>query len=525
MRAAVPWVLFLTLFTAYAYFHQGGGWNQNSRFDQVRALVEDGSWSIHRFALYRARGDGWTLERVPLPERVKPLEIAGINSLDVALAEGRLYPNKPPGTTLLALPAYAVAWWLGRLLGAAPESWRTLTLNFYLATVFSIGLASALGGVALWRLSRRLHPGVAEPWHVAAALACGLGTILWPFSTMLFDHAAAAAAGIAGFLFVVEACEASAGRAARLAAAGFVLGLGVLVSYTVVLIIPLIALYALARLRREAGSLAYFVAGGVAPAIFLLGYHWQAFGSPWTIANSLQLEIFGQSEERFLGVFARPDPGVLGELLVGRRRGLFASSPVLVLAIYGLYDAFRRRRLDPWVGAGVAVVYLLMNASFNAWHGGNSFGPRYLVPALPFLGLYLAPAFARWPRAGGALAAASAAIVLAATAADPQIASQVERPMLESVVPGYLGDDPVSRNPVGVYEGRAFTVFRRASFPARWNSFNLGELLFPGSAWSLLPLLALVAAGTGWLLRAADPRAGTPASTRPTPSTTPPPSR
>ncbi len=35
------WLIFLTLFTAYAYFHQGGGWNQNSRFDQVPPEVGD----------------------------------------------------------------------------------------------------------------------------------------------------------------------------------------------------------------------------------------------------------------------------------------------------------------------------------------------------------------------------------------------------------------------------------------------------------------------------------------------------
>lgn len=499
-RTAVPGILFLTLFTAYAYFHQGGGWNQNGRFDQVRALAEEGAWTINRFAYYRASGDGWGLVRVPLPEPVTASGIAGVNSLDVALAGGRLYPNKPPGVTLLALPAYAAAWRFERLVGADPEDWWTLTLNLYLATVFSIGLVSALGGVALWRLSRRLHPGPDDRCHVAAALACGLGTIVLPFSTLLFDHAAAAAAALAGFLFVVEACDERRWRKRRLAAAGLVLGIGVLVTYPVVLILPLIAVYAWIRLGREAKALGFLVAGGVAPALLHFGYHWQELGSPWTIANSLQLEIFGQSDERLLGVFGLPDAGVLGELLVGRRRGLFTSSPVLVLALFGLYEAFRRRRLEVGVSLGVVMVFLLMNASFNAWHGGNSFGPRYLVPALPFLGLFLAPAFARWPRAAGALAVASAAVVLAATAADPQIPQQVEHPMLESVLPGFLGTDPVSRNPEGVYEAVAYDVFPPGSVPARWNAFNLGEFLWPHSTWSLAPLVALLAGAICWLL-------------------------
>ena len=37
----------------------------------------------------------------------------------------------------------------------------------------------------------------------------------------------------------------------------------------------------------------------------------------------------------------------------------------------------------------LALTFLLMNVSFNGWHGGSSFGPRYLIPAIPFLALAL----------------------------------------------------------------------------------------------------------------------------------------
>ena len=70
-------------------------------------------------------------------------------------------------------------------------------------------------------------------------------------------------------------------------------------------------------------------------------------------------------------------------------------------------------------------------------------------------------------------------------------------------------DGPVSVNPVGVYEGAAYRAFPRHSDQARFNSFNAGELLFPGSRWSLVPLLLLV----GGLLYAAGP-AGLPARRR-----------
>src|SRR6185295_3329447 len=54
---------------------------------------------------------------------------------------------------------------------------------------------------------------------------------------------------------------------------------------------------------------------------------------------------------------------------------------------------------------------------------------------------------------------------------------------------------PVSVNPVGVYDGLlGYGNFEIHSPQAAWNSCNLGELLWPQSRWSLLPLL-LVSGG------------------------------
>ena len=36
----VQWRLFVAAWVAFAFFHQGGGWNQNARFAMVRAVVE-----------------------------------------------------------------------------------------------------------------------------------------------------------------------------------------------------------------------------------------------------------------------------------------------------------------------------------------------------------------------------------------------------------------------------------------------------------------------------------------------------
>src|SRR5207245_10703040 len=64
-------VIFVTLFAAYSYFHQGGGWNQNSRFDQTRAIVETGSLAINDFMVYGTApeaGGADHLRRLPLAQ-------------------------------------------------------------------------------------------------------------------------------------------------------------------------------------------------------------------------------------------------------------------------------------------------------------------------------------------------------------------------------------------------------------------------------------------------------------------------
>ena len=42
-------ILGLALFTSYAYFYTAGGWNQNSRFALVRAVLDEHSLRIDAY--------------------------------------------------------------------------------------------------------------------------------------------------------------------------------------------------------------------------------------------------------------------------------------------------------------------------------------------------------------------------------------------------------------------------------------------------------------------------------------------
>ena len=49
--------LFVMLFACYGYFHQGGNWHQNSRFDQVRSIVENRQLEINEVLRYQVVTD------------------------------------------------------------------------------------------------------------------------------------------------------------------------------------------------------------------------------------------------------------------------------------------------------------------------------------------------------------------------------------------------------------------------------------------------------------------------------------
>lgn len=513
--------LVATLFVSYAYFFQGGGWNQNGRFAQVRSVVEQGRFAIDDYLVYGSRDtpSGPLLERRPVPPGVpfrKLPEIASSGDLARDPESGALYPIKPPGAVLLAVPAYAAAIAAERMLGLSPDRWAVLTFNAWWTTVFSAGLAGALLAVLVLAASRRLFPDLPESRHLASAITLGLATLVLPFSTALFDHVPTALGTFAGFYGLLRAREAGAedGRraAAWLAAAGFAAGFSVVANYMAAALVVILGLYALWTLRPR-WQLGWFVLGGLPWAVFLAGYHGRAFGSPWTVAN-LHAHGHFTSEGELLGAFGLPDLRVLLDLLVSEHRGLLFSSPVLALAVPGLWWMVRRRRqAEAAVIASSFLSLWLVNGAFNFWHGGWSVGPRFLIPALPFLALSLAPVFHRLPRVATAAAAVSALLLVFATAVDVQPPPDFERPWRDHLLPLAAGQEidvarvpvagRVSANPIGFYEGWFYAVFPRGSRQAEWNSFNLGELLWPGSPWSLLPLALFLAFALALLWRRA----------------------
>jgi len=452
-RRVAEW-LFLVTFATYAYFHAGGGWNQNAQLDLTRAIVER-----HTFAIDAYAG----------------------NSGDVSFANGHIYANKAPGLSwLAALPLFLF-----------PAT--TLTLKAYLCTLVCVAIPGAFIPAMLYVVARRR--GDDARWAAFVAMAIALGTELLPYATIFM------VAVPSGALMLY------AMTSPRRFLAGFAAGLAVTMNY---LALPVVILECGGVAAAfKSGGLATalqklrFVAGAALPMIALAVYQRVCFGGFFTTSVA-------KTDPRFLvtgapfGVLGKPSLEALFGITISPYRGLFFFAPLLLIPLVYL-----------WRDKPVLVVTLFFfafNVCFNGWEGGFGIGARYLVPLIPLWGLALMQARPRWLVV--ALAIVSFAINFTGAAVDPQPSGTIPYPLTQYEIPlllhgrfspsvpitppwsaaTFTGHTSVNR--LTYDEAIVFARHPPGSVEAEWTSFNLGEpFAGAGDARSLIPIALLLAAG------------------------------
>jgi len=290
---------------------------------------------------------------------------------DRASYGGHLYSDKAPGMSVVEIP--------GAVAASVPsaESWPYEGLRVWAARILSGGLAFILCAFLVGRISEGLAPG----YGGVSLVAFGLGTLVAPFAAANFDHVMAGTLGFAAFALAWRR---------RPLLAGLVAGAALDVEYQAGFVLAILAVYVAVQGRRP--LVAYLC--GLVPAAALLGlYDWLAFGAPWHLSyRYVSAEFAAEQEGGFFGIHT-PYLHAIGDVFIGSG-GLLRISPVVVAAAAGLVLLGRRFRAEALVCAAVIVAFVLLNCGYFEPYGGLSPGPRFLVPALPFLAIGLAPAFA-----------------------------------------------------------------------------------------------------------------------------------
>src|SRR5215813_4942969 len=120
--------LAIALFISFAYFYEGGGWNQNTRFDLVRAIVENGTVRID---LYHE------------------------NTGDKAHVGVHFFTDKAPGASLVAVPPVALVRGVMRVVRANLYSREAIVVYSYVATLAASAVPSVLAALCVFWIAHR----------------------------------------------------------------------------------------------------------------------------------------------------------------------------------------------------------------------------------------------------------------------------------------------------------------------------------------------------------------------------------
>ncbi len=343
--------LVLLIFSATFFFTEIAYQTSNytSRLFLTQAIVDQGTFSLNAFE--------------------------GRLGVDHAVYAGDYFSDKPPGSSLLMLPAYfflakPIDFVVRMISGVAlPEQ----TVG-WLVQLASLALLTALGMVALYRILGCLQ----VQRRSSFTFLCFFGTLMFPFSTIGTGEMYTVPLVLGGLYLFVKGIQNR--DSVVLLYSGLCWGLGMITTYQTALFIGVLGLFLLSRPDRIT-TLRYFVPPILLAGLLLLGYHWLLFDDPlaspvnyWAAGNPPTLQ------------YEWPTLRKLAEMLLLPWKGIFFYSPFLLFGVLG-YGHMAHTQSRPWAAlfAGCFGAYFLFLAFNVGWYGGSEYGFRYIIPALPFL--------------------------------------------------------------------------------------------------------------------------------------------
>jgi hypothetical protein len=328
------------------------------------------------------------------------------DQIDTVSFNGHYYSALAPGAAFFALPFTAIGFMLDRtftLYGSA----------FFMSEVF-MAFANAFATVFVY-IFAKLYFRRSISLFVATAYA--FATITWPFATVFFQHDLSALFTVMATYFAVKFVRRSQSAFAGqknndsaygykysynqhpyndynpvrnydyklLVLSGIIMGAAFTVEYIDAILIPIIMLYVLLSVRKTSGPIlksALAFSPVVLGSLLIAYYNFVCFGNPFASSEALYLHsnnlLQNFSFPLYLGIWVNT---------LSPYRGILLYCPILIAGIVGLGMMAKRRGL-PAEALLLASMFLGVFIPYSMWYvpdGGLSFGPRFLITAIPFL--------------------------------------------------------------------------------------------------------------------------------------------
>jgi hypothetical protein len=320
---------------------------------------------------------------------------------DVGVAGGKYFSFFAPGISYYSTPFYMV--------GKAFD----LAQVFTFASISFLAIASLL---MIYLIGRRIFD--MEPTTALLAVVMfGFTSFAWSYSVTLYQHI--------GTVFLITSGLYAAWRFSQKGRYSFLwalyvgcaYGFSVMVDYPNALMalpVVLYLLYTTITVKEMETVYKFFVKTSVVGAligfIILTGAHFYLnahyFGSWKQLAGSIPSytppgyqPVFAtattspvtavEHEKNVAGFFKEQNiPQSSFVLLFSTDRGLFIYWPAALLSIIGIYIYRKKFKVVHYAIISLILINFLVYASWGDPWGGWAFGPRYLIPLMPWLALF-----------------------------------------------------------------------------------------------------------------------------------------
>jgi hypothetical protein len=378
--------IFLTFFIIYFLFIHWGGWYENSIFALTRAIVNEGGFEIDSFANQTS---------------------------DRAFFNNHYYTDKAPGTSLLLIPVYGL--WKFIYYNGFPYEfiekysasndynivWSNqnttiisyvnpgffIFMSMILITIFTVTLFTALTVVLIYKISEYFTKN--ENHRMLITIIYGLGSLAVPSALSIYTHATATFFLFFAFFILLKIKKKELNNKNYFFIAGLLLGFAETVDFLSFLAAVPLVLYAIfSGIFKNKKNFIIFLIAGLLGLLPLVLYNFSITGNFFEfVAKYTDRNIFSEVPENVFNSygFLVPNIGVVFQILFGTYRGLFFYYPIFLLSLLGIYYGIKSNKAEIITISIIFVLFIVANSLRITWHGGYTFGPRYLLLSIPFL--------------------------------------------------------------------------------------------------------------------------------------------
>jgi len=286
--------------------------------------------------------------------------------------DGKLYARSGLGLSLVAIPFYiagkaAAALAPANLQGLAAKGLVSLTNAFISA------------GACLIFFLICIRLGYSRRLAFWLTLGFGVSSYFFPYTKSFLTEPLQTLCFLGAFygLFVY----AQTGSSRGLIMAGIFSGMGLLTKAAFILNLALLSWY-FVKVSREKSPhrfwrhLFYFVFPILLAGLVTQAYNFARFGNIFTTGYGREASLAGFSTPLYVGLHG---------MLFSSGKGFFWFTPLAIMGLFAFPKFTRPYRREAFLFGAVLIVNLLFYAKFKSWAGEGSWGPRYLVPLVPFL--------------------------------------------------------------------------------------------------------------------------------------------